>query len=552
MRTPSPRPAVRFLRHNRLSPPYKPFSFIIRSFSILPLEREIKVCFSICDSRSSHLLCWIRSSQRRFFCGSGRMQRYRGDEDLDEYEDEYEDQCEDGGDEDQYEDEEDAEEEEQEKPMSAEAIKYLEMREKMKAKHRSILRKENGKNGVNINHSKLSNFGSFFGPSKPVIADRVIQESKSLLETRHLAPKCLILKMMYVYLVNVNKSNMPSTSASKNGPSNKSPPAQVKSKAQLLKQTRDYSFLLSDDAEIPKPAKDPGPQKSLVAKPGYEDSRSAQVRGKRYEPSSHASGKKGYNGSEKRKPSSGISQLDLRKQPQHNKQASSTSGTGPRPAVQKGLPPKPLSSNDRKMPASSMERKPSATLAGNRAPVVAKTSTLDRQRTPVVKPQTSGVNGRLDHKRDVQLRAENKMLKKENAVASKFQPVKQPGSLQPKLENGHRIKNQKPPGQLRNSSAANKDQRIKKRKSPEPESDFDYRSAIRQMFGRPLQYHDVDDDMDDDDDDMVAGFDDIMKEEMRSARIARKEDEEELIKIQEEERQEMLRKKAKMRKMNRR
>lgn len=32
-------------------------------------------------------------------------------------------------------------------------------------------------------------YGSFFGPSQPVIAQRVIQESKSLLENRHLVPK---------------------------------------------------------------------------------------------------------------------------------------------------------------------------------------------------------------------------------------------------------------------------------------------------------------------------------------------------------------------------
>jgi len=31
-------------------------------------------------------------------------------------------------------------------------------------------------------------YGSFFGPSQPVIAQRVIQESKSLLENRHLVP----------------------------------------------------------------------------------------------------------------------------------------------------------------------------------------------------------------------------------------------------------------------------------------------------------------------------------------------------------------------------
>jgi len=32
-------------------------------------------------------------------------------------------------------------------------------------------------------------YGSFFGPSQPVIAQRVIQESKSLLENQHLASK---------------------------------------------------------------------------------------------------------------------------------------------------------------------------------------------------------------------------------------------------------------------------------------------------------------------------------------------------------------------------
>ena len=32
-------------------------------------------------------------------------------------------------------------------------------------------------------------FGSFFGPSQPVISQRVIQESKSLLENQHLASR---------------------------------------------------------------------------------------------------------------------------------------------------------------------------------------------------------------------------------------------------------------------------------------------------------------------------------------------------------------------------
>lgn len=37
--------------------------------------------------------------------------------------------------------------------------------------------------------SMFCSFGSFFGPSQPVIAQRVIQESKSLLENQHLAAK---------------------------------------------------------------------------------------------------------------------------------------------------------------------------------------------------------------------------------------------------------------------------------------------------------------------------------------------------------------------------
>lgn len=499
------------------------------------------------------------------------MQRYRMDEDLDEYEDDVEDQYEDG-DGDEYEDEED--EEEEEKPLSEEAIKFLEVRERLKAKHRSILRRENGKNGVNVNHSKLGNYGSFFGPSKPVIADRVIQESKSLLETRHLAPKVSNSQN------DVKRVSMPSTSTSKNGPSNKPLPNQVKSKAQIIKQTRDYSFLLSDDAEIPKPTKDPGPQKSLASKPGLEDARSAQVREKRYEPSSH-SGKKGSDGYEQRKASSGTSQvrdahralpqkstsgnraslpsdsrrqLELRKQTQPNKQAGYSNGSGSRPAGQKVLPPKtPLPSSDRKMPVGSLEKRSSTVPVGNKASAVAKTSTLDRQRLPMVRPQSSGVNNRLEHKRDVQRSTENRMLRNENVAASKSQMVKppRPGSLQSNVEKGHHIKKQKPAGQLQNSSAAlHKDNKIRKRKAPDSDDEIDVSSVIRKMFGRPTRYYD--DDEEDDDSNMVAGFDTIMQEEMRSARIARKEDEEEFIKIQEEERQEMLRKKAKLRKMNRR
>lgn len=76
---------------------------------------------------------------------------------MDEYEDDLEDQYEDA-DEDQYENEDEEEEEEKDEPLSKEAIEYLENREKIKARHRSILRRENGKNGATINHLKLSRY----------------------------------------------------------------------------------------------------------------------------------------------------------------------------------------------------------------------------------------------------------------------------------------------------------------------------------------------------------------------------------------------------------
>lgn len=43
---------------------------------------------------------------------------------------------------------------------------------------------------------------------------------------------------------------------------------QVKIKAQKIKNTRDYSFLLSDDAELPAPAKEPPPRNTPARSSG--------------------------------------------------------------------------------------------------------------------------------------------------------------------------------------------------------------------------------------------------------------------------------------------
>lgn len=126
-------------------------------------------------------------------------------------------------------------------------------------------------------------FGSFFGPSRPVISSRVIQESKSLLENELRTARtstssqtvcvsilfCLNLLSFVVFwlmenvffFVYVQKKIPVSTSGSgtKNVLHEKRPKVvnEVRRKVEALKDTRDYSFLLSDDAELPVPKKEP-------------------------------------------------------------------------------------------------------------------------------------------------------------------------------------------------------------------------------------------------------------------------------------------------------
>ncbi|XP_057965275.1 uncharacterized protein LOC131155844 [Malania oleifera] len=164
-------------------------------------------------------------------------------EDLDEYEKE---EGEDGVEE--VEEEEECEEEEPPKPTKEE-LEYLELRQRLKERFRKKMKKENGSTQANCpeKRKKLSydNYGSFFGPSKSVIAQRVIQESKLFLETRHLASK--------------NKNGFASTAAR---------PSQPTMTNEKLQDTRDYSFLLSDDAELPVPPKESQPRNGTVSNSG--------------------------------------------------------------------------------------------------------------------------------------------------------------------------------------------------------------------------------------------------------------------------------------------
>ncbi|XP_019233515.1 PREDICTED: histone H3.v1-like isoform X2 [Nicotiana attenuata] len=173
---------------------------------------------------------------------------YEEYEDLDEYEEEGEEQEEDEEGEEEYE-----EEEPQQPPQ--ELSEYLELRQRLKEDIRKQRKKELGSvNGRSTEIKKAlprDNYGSFFGPSQPVIAQRVIQESKSLLENTNLAAK--VLKSNHAN----DRSSASKPAGSKSGTSSHASKVTngLKTKVQMLKNTRDYSFLLSDDAELPAPSK---------------------------------------------------------------------------------------------------------------------------------------------------------------------------------------------------------------------------------------------------------------------------------------------------------
>ncbi|CAL5372640.1 unnamed protein product [Camellia sinensis] len=440
------------------------------------------------------------------------MQGYDRDdyEDLDEYEEDGEEQEEDGIGEGEY--------EEEEAPQTTqEELEYLELSHANSQEKKKKL--------------PYDNYGSFFGPSQPVIAQRVIQESKSLLENHHLAPK--VSKSNHD--VEKSKSLASTTAGSKTQARYHHPKVvnQLKTKVQKLKDTRDYSFLLSDDAELPAPTKDP------------PKARSAQVPPKSRQWSTNT-GRQVPNSREERKPMSTGSQTHPKTGPRKlisagkpiptsvdsRKQLGNNNGSGPgRPLGPKGLPSKmPAATTERRVAApqrQSLDQKPSV----HRPPSSKLHSSAPKQASV---PKQS-----LDQKKEVQGSSRGKMMPKQPVPSSKPQINKQPAKIPscPPLREDHPKK--KPVRPYGDDDVDDDD-----------DDDEGGRaiSMIRSMFRyNPRKFADEDDDSD-----MEANYEDIMREEQRSARIARKEDEEELRKIEEEERRERLRKEAKKRKLSQR
>ncbi|CAB4292616.1 unnamed protein product [Prunus armeniaca] len=112
------------------------------------------------------------------------------------------------------------------------------------------------------NKLPCDNFGSFFGPSQHSIAQRLIEESKSLMpELKVLASRVL-------------KNSQDKGKKSLKIPASattKSRSTDLKLKCKSIKESRDYSFLFSDNAEVAKASKEePALGKDSASKPSEE------------------------------------------------------------------------------------------------------------------------------------------------------------------------------------------------------------------------------------------------------------------------------------------
>ncbi|XP_020087125.1 protein SPT2 homolog [Ananas comosus] len=480
---------------------------------------------------------------------------------VDDYEEDY--------DHDEYEEEaSEAEEEEREAPKpTREEQDFLKLREQLKDKFRRKLKTQTASDFGRVSSTQVKRtavpndkFGSFFGPSKPVIAPRVIEESRSIRETKHIVAKA-------------------SSSSSKRDPlsSEVKPKAhyqqpkvvnETKKKAQTLKDMRDYSFLLSDDSDLPSPAAKEAPSSRNVSVPRSDGRPSQELSKKSKLPtmskpaSSLASnGRESKNlvstnrhvqtkvGSTKEAPpnrhtpastesirkvvSSGVAngprqvvgskaltqKVPVRSADSHRRSADSHRPIGKVPMhsadSQRPIGKVPVQSTDSRRSIGKVVNDPG--LKKNSLPVKPHASTT-QNRYPEQKRIASGLD-------KVKIAPKQPIAPKKPLPSSKPQPSKQI------------------------SSHATHDDRPKKKPAKRPfeeDDDEDGELAIgmiRKMFGYdPSRYAG----MDEDDSDMEVGFDKIQKEERRSSKIARKEDEEQLRLIEEEERREQMRKKQKL------
>ncbi|GLT46869.1 hypothetical protein SLA2020_205980 [Shorea laevis] len=476
------------------------------------------------------------------------MAGYDGDEyeDYDGYDMEGEQQYEEG-----YEEEEEEEEEgeEEDHKPTEEEMEYLELRQRLKESIRQKRKKESGSLlNAREKEKKLpyDNYGSFFGRSQPVIAERVIQESKSLLENEQLVSKMLESK-------NSKKFNPASNSSGSKLGVNDRPPkiSELKKKVEKLKMARDYSFL-SDDAKLPVPAKEPPPQSISVpnseARPTHMPLKSKQLLGngsrnvqgvheerKSVSLNGHSHPKAGsYKPTSALRPN--LTSIDSKKQLNVN------NGTGPgRLTGAKALPSKmSVAAMEKKIPAPGVKNPPpNMQKALSLKMQLSNSKQAGEQKKGSQELANSGILSKKPVPPSMSKQAAPSLMSKRPAPSSMLKrPAPSSMSIQSSMSSSKLRPQMNKPLKQVSSHASSQFQKPKKKPLSEDEKAL---SMIRRMFNTPRFVGRDDDDYDDDDGDiMEASFDEIMREEKRSAKIARKEDEEQQRLIEEEERREQM------------
>ncbi|KAG8373807.1 hypothetical protein BUALT_Bualt11G0063500 [Buddleja alternifolia] len=443
------------------------------------------------------------------------------------------------------------------------------------------------------NGFRKDNYGSFFGPSQPVIAQRVIQESKSLLENPNLAAR--ISKANHANNKSSGSTPMKSKAQGNYAPK---PTNRLKANVEIRKNTRDYSFLLSEDAEVPAPTRSPPPRNVSAPKSGVLlllyavwNKQVVNVRGRVVnghdrgrEANGHDRGREVVNGHDRRREANGydrgreanghdrgrevnghdrgreVSGHDRRREVNGRdvrKQIPSSSQSRPKSGMEKVGPASKLSVESRKQLGSNNGSGPGRPLASkgsvpSKSPVsatgkVAPAITKNTMAKPHTSQMQSGVRKPAPTHLQSGVQRQTSLHGKSPVLRRDYQESSKPKVMTKQALSSSRDQLKRPPPKPagRGALAEERPKAKPKRAHQDEESDGDNAiSMIRQMFRyNPNKFRD-----DDDDSDMEAGFDDIMREEKLSAKIAREEDEEQLRLIEEEERRERMRL-AKKRKM---
>lgn len=419
---------------------------------------------------------------------------------------------------------EEVEVEEEEPPVGVQEI--LSIREQLKAKYRKQhLSAGAGTSSCSpsVQEPARSRFGTFFGPSTPALAPRLIEAGSSSI-------------MREIQNVPSKRDAAPSSSKSQpNASDHEEKPkiiTKVKRKVDTLRENRDYSNLFSDDADTTAPPAKEQPESKPVVSPKTEVEicgRPMQAAGKNNkvhagQPTRTPKGIGSVQGRVQSKVSSRVKKpLPL----PNGRKTDPSVCSGSRPSnVIKKAPGLQTSSSGQNLQRPLQSKRPHA------SPAVQKQLPSQAQRPPQGQRQQNHVP------------PSSQVQRVNSSVQSQQQPA-QKGSALP--QDRQKMIQKRPVPSLKpkpspTSAVYNAHAKRKvglKRKLSEEE-------RVRQMVRETIKYNPAKYvGRDEDDRNMVAGFASIQMEERRSAKLGRKEDQEQLLMIQEEERRERAKKKRK-------